>query len=141
AGEEEESRGDLVRLPRAAHRGVLAEALELLLARAAARIERSPDRPRRDRIDADAITDELLRQRARERGDRALGGAVVEQFLAALVHHDARAVDDRRTRLEVRPRGLCQVEHRVDVGLERALELFRRDVADVLVRVLLAGVV
>src|SRR5690606_1420685 len=128
-------------LARAAHRGVLAEALELLRAGAAAGIERGPYRPRRDRVDADAFADELFRQRARERGDRALAGAVIEQLLAALVHDDARAVDDRRPFPEVRPCGLGQVEHRVDVGLERALELFRGDVADVLVGMLLAGVV
>ena len=41
----------------------------------------------------------------------------------------------------MRPRGLRQIEHREDVGLEGALQLLFADVADVLVPMLLAGIV
>ncbi len=41
----------------------------------------------------------------------------------------------------MRARGLDEVEHRKDVGLEGALELFHRDVADILVGMLLTGIV
>src|SRR3546814_4630175 len=51
AGEEQEGGRDLVGLAGAAHRGVLAEMRELFLIRPARRIERGPDRPRRDRVD------------------------------------------------------------------------------------------
>src|SRR3546814_1691058 len=57
AGEEQEGGRDLVGLAGAAHRGVLAEMRELFLIRPARRIERGPDRPRRDRVDADAVAD------------------------------------------------------------------------------------
>ena len=63
---------------------VLAELLDLLLRRAAAGVERGPDRPRRDRVDADPLADQILGERAGEGGDRALGRAVVEQLLRAL---------------------------------------------------------
>jgi len=50
AGEEQEGGRDLIGLAGTAHRGLLSEVFELLLARAAAGIERRPDRSRRHRI-------------------------------------------------------------------------------------------
>src|ERR1044072_2815898 len=81
AREEQEGRRDFVGLSGAAHRGVLSEMLQLFGSGAAARIEWSPDRPRRDGVHADALPDQILRKAAGESGDRALGRTVVEQFL------------------------------------------------------------
>src|SRR5687768_12254178 len=60
AGEEQERGCDLVGLAGTAHRGVLAECLELFRARAAARVERGPDRPGGDSVHADALADQVL---------------------------------------------------------------------------------
>src|SRR5687767_2914037 len=141
AGKEEKARSHLARLARTAHRDVLAEILDLLGRLASERIERSPDRARSDRVHPDAVADEIFRKRAGKGGDRALGRAVVEQELRALVHGDRGAVDDRRALFEMRARRLGHEEHSEDVGLEGALQLLLADLPDVLVPMLLAGIV
>src|SRR5690606_6730606 len=85
AGEKEESGSDLVRLPRPPHRRILAELLELFGTRTAAGIERGPDRSGGNRVHANAVFDQVLTERTGEGSDRPLAGAVVEQFLTALV--------------------------------------------------------
>src|SRR5438067_896461 len=67
AGEEQEGRRDLVRLARATHWRILAEVLHLLRLLSTERIERRPDRPRRDCVHADALLDQVQRERACER--------------------------------------------------------------------------
>jgi hypothetical protein len=53
-----------------------------LLGRPVGRIERGPDRARRDGVDADAAVDQLRRERFREGVNSALGHRIVEQRLA-----------------------------------------------------------
>ena len=86
---------DLCRLRRALPVGVGAELGDLFgfLVR---RVERRPDRPRRDAVDANPALDEVLRQRLGERVDRALRRRVVEELGTAAVGRDRRRVDDRR---------------------------------------------
>src|SRR3954447_924274 len=55
-------RGKLRGLARAAERSLAAEFLELLHRSAAAHLQRSPDRPRRHAVDANALRSQLLRQ-------------------------------------------------------------------------------
>src|SRR3546814_15988332 len=81
AGEEQEGGRDLVGLAGAANRGVLAEMRELFLVRPARRIARGPDRPRRDRVDADAVTDQVLGPAARDRGGSARGWGINKQIV------------------------------------------------------------
>src|SRR5689334_25177730 len=80
AGEEQEGGRDFVRLARAADRRVLAKVLEMLGRLPAEGVERSPDRTRRNAVHADAFLDEVLGEGARERSDRSLRCAVVEQL-------------------------------------------------------------
>jgi hypothetical protein len=58
-----------------------------------------------------------------------------------LVHRHAGAVDDRAAAFEVIERGLHHVKHAEDIGAERGVELGRRDIANILCRVLLARIV
>src|SRR5690348_5826264 len=76
ASEEEEARSDLIGLARTAHRRVLAEIRNFLLGLAARRVERSPDGARRNRVHANSVLHQILRERAREADDRALGRTV-----------------------------------------------------------------
>src|SRR5687768_4447856 len=140
-GEEQEARSDLAGLAWPSHRHVLAEIGDLLRRLASERIERSPDRARRDRVDPDSVADQILRQRAGEGGDRSLGRRIIEQAFRALVHRHRRAVDDRGALPEVRPGRLDHEEIAVEIGLEGALQLLLGDLLYLLVIMLLAGVV
>src|SRR3546814_7419669 len=59
AGEEQEAGRDLIGFARPLHRRALPEMRDLLDRRAAARVERGPDRPRRDRVDANALLHQI----------------------------------------------------------------------------------
>src|SRR3546814_4396419 len=72
----------------------------------------------------------MFAERAGESGDRALGGAVIEQPLRPLIHRHAGAIDDRRPFFEVRQRRLHEIEHAEDVGREGSLQLVLVDVAN-----------
>jgi hypothetical protein len=98
-GEEDVRRRELLGLRRPLHLGVGAE-LGDFLGRRVGRIERRPDRPRRDRVDADALVDQVLRERLGERVDRPFRRRVVEQPRAALQARDRAGVDDRRALLQ-----------------------------------------
>src|SRR5215203_4812929 len=140
AGEEQEGRRDLARLAGALHRRLGAEARDVLGVEGRGD-ERRPDRPRRDAVHPDALLDELLRERAGEGDDRALRGAVVEKLRAAAIGRHRCGVDDRGALLQMRQRRLGHEEIAEDVGSEGALDLLRRDLVDVLLRMLLGGVV
>src|SRR3954454_13436315 len=66
AGEEQEARRHLVRLPRPSHRRVLAEFRNLLRRLPARGVQRSPDRTRRHAVHANSFFDEVLRKRPGE---------------------------------------------------------------------------
>src|SRR3546814_20166709 len=63
-----------------------------------------------DAVHANALFDQIFAQGTGEGGDRALGGAVIEQPLRPLIHRHAGAIDDRRPFFEVRQRRLHQKE-------------------------------
>jgi hypothetical protein len=56
--------------------------------------------------------------------DRALGGRIVQQLLAAPQARDRAGVDDRIAALQMRQRRLGHVEVAVDVGTERLIKPF-----------------
>src|SRR5690606_5512670 len=87
---------DLLRLRRPLEWDARAE-LRDLLRRAAAigRVQRCPHRAGCDRVDADALVDELLREHLRELVDRALRRGVVGQLLAAAEAGRRARRDDR----------------------------------------------
>src|SRR4051795_11204865 len=138
--EEDVDRRELAGLAGAAERRVGAE-LRVLLGREAHDDERRPDRPRRDRVDADPALGDLLREALREGADRALRRGVVKELRARLRGLDGRRVDDRRPLAHLRHRRLAEVEHRDDVRAEDEVDLLGRDVEERLVRHLKPGVV
>src|SRR3546814_6941826 len=84
-----------------------------------------------DAVHANALFDQIFAQGTGEGGDRALGGAVIEQPLRPLIHRHAGAIDDRRPFLEVRQRRLHEIEHAEDIGREGSLQSVLVDVANV----------
>src|SRR5687768_6698415 len=136
-GEEDVGGRHLFGLRGALERGVGAELGDLLrgLVRG---VERRPDRPWRDAVDADAPLDEVLRERLGEGVDRALRRRVVEKLLAPFEPRDGARVDDARALGHVRERRLRHVEVAVDVRLESPVELLFGQVFDRLL-VLLEG--
>src|SRR5215211_87245 len=139
-GQEDVARGNLLGLSDPAHRGLLAEVLDLAGGEAG-RDERRPYRAGRDRVHADAALGERDGERARERDEGAVRGRVVDQRGVALVGGDRARVDDRATLGQVGERRPGQVEDAEHVGAEGLLELVGADVLEPLLLVLLAGVV
>src|SRR3954468_5381712 len=139
-GEEDVDRRELAGLAGAAERRVGAE-LRVLVGREAHDHERRPDRPGRDGVHADPALGDLLREALRERADRALRRAVVQELRAGLRGLDRGRVDDRRPLAHLGHRGLGEVEHRDDVRPEDEVDLLGRDVEERLVGHLEGGVV
>ena len=94
---------------------------------AARHLERRPERPGRHGVDADAAGRELLGQ--------ALGEVQHRRARHGVVHDGGRRIacllgggeHDRAARAQKRHRRLGEPERRVHVGLERRVELLRRD--------------
>src|SRR5690606_28008724 len=91
--------------------------------------------------DADAALQQVRRQRAGERVDRALGRRVVEQVLAAEQGGFRAGVDDAGALAHVRQRRPRHVDVAGDVGLQGALQLLVVDFLQRLAVLLVGGVV
>ena len=87
------------------------------------RIERRPHRSRRDCVDADAAVDKFLCERFRERVDRAFGRRIIRQTFCAEQAGDGARRDDGAAGFHVPQCGSRETEVRVDVRLERVVEL------------------
>lgn len=111
-----ERRRHLAGLPRPAHRRC-----EFLLRLSIHRRgdERRPDGPRAHAVNADAVANLLIRERACEGNDGALGGGVVEQVRPADVRVYAGAGYDCGTWVEVRQGVFRKEEEGMDIGCER----------------------
>ena len=94
-----------------------------------------------NRIDSNALRRQLLRQRAREGRDRALGAGVVDQFRIPHVCCHRAGIDDAAPALHVRDSELGHGEHADDVGLEGLLHNVQVNRRDVLAYLLHRGVV
>src|SRR3981081_2678995 len=80
--------------------------------------ERRPNRPGRNRVDADALLDQRLGQRTRQSHDRTLGGSIIDQSLVAVVGSDRCGVDDGGALLHVAQRVFGHEEEAEDIGAE-----------------------
>src|SRR3546814_1958080 len=92
-----------------------------------------------DAVHANALFDQIFAQGTGEGGDRAIGGAVIEQPLRPLIHRHAGAIDERRPFFEVRQRRLHQIEHAEDLGREGPLRLILVAVSSTRHRMIFAG--
>ena len=122
------------------HRHLLAEILDFVL-RHRRRNQRRPDRTRGDRIDPNALRRQHLGKPAGKVLNGALGRGIGQQGRIRHVGVHRRGVDDRRSRAHVRDCGLGEIEHGVNVGLERPLPFLVADISDLLERVLMGRVV
>src|SRR5215216_5114069 len=117
------------RLARALHRNLLAEIFHGVFRKRRGN-QRCPDRSRRDRIGANALFGQHLRQPCRKIVDRALGRRIGQQGGVGRIRIDRCGVDDAATRLHVAHRGLGKIEHRVDIDLEGQFPFFVTDLID-----------
>src|ERR687897_70683 len=122
-GEEDVRRCQLSRLGRASDGGLRGAELRDLLGGHGGRDQWRPHRSRCHRVDPDALRYQVLGKPLREGDDGALGGGVVQEPRLGLVGFDRGGVDDARAGPHVRYRRLGEPEHRVEVGLEGAVEL------------------
>ena len=93
-------------------------------------LQRRPDRPGRDAVDADALGPELLGQRFDEVHRRRLGLGIVVEVGRRIIGLLGRGSDDRGTRLQVRQCRLDNPERRVNVGLHGGVEVLDRNLDD-----------
>src|SRR3954452_24806462 len=123
------SRGQLDRLARALHRNLFAEILYGILGQGRGN-ERCPDRSRGDRVGANAFFGQHLCQTRREIMNCALGRCIGQQRRVGCIRIDRGRIDNAAPRLHVADRSLGEIEHRVDVHLERQFPFLVADLVD-----------
>src|SRR5215211_3805440 len=139
-GQEHEGGGEFRRLAGTSHRRLLAE-LGDRIARHGGGYDRRPHRTRGDDVGPQPVLHHVLGQPLGKRDYGPLGRRVGKEGGGGLVRLRGAHVDDRTTLRHVRERGLDEPEHRVDVGLEGAVQKFRRDIGYAFNRPLVGGVV
>src|SRR3984957_664021 len=123
-------RPEFRRLAGPTERCLAAELLQLLLGRAAADLERRPDRPGSDRVHANALRRKLLRQGLHVVHSRSLRLGVVIEIGRRVVGLFGGGADNGRARRHMRQRRLDDPEWRVNVRLHRRVEILGGNIED-----------
>src|SRR5829696_4314380 len=126
--EEDVRRCQLGRLGWTSDRGLRGAELRDLLGGHGGRDQWRPHRTWCHRVDPDALGYQVLGKPLREGDNGALGGGVVQEPRLGLVGLNRGGVDDARAGPHVGDRRLREPEHRVEVGLQDAVELLGCDV-------------
>ena len=140
-GERDVKRRDFNRLARTAQWCAGTELFNFFLRLAAAYLQRSPVRTRRDRIYADAILAQLLSQRFGKGDDGRFSLRVIQQDIAWLIGLYRRGIDNGCAAGQVVNRRFGDPEHGVDVGFKSRVKVFGREGTDRLVELLTASVI
>src|SRR5580698_3949082 len=124
-----------------AHRRFGAELGQLCGTVPAAHLQWRPDRARRDRVHANALARELLRQYCGEDRDGRLRRGKVQQVWRWGVGVDGGGIDDGSAGRHVLECRLREPEHGIDIRLVGGVQLLRRNVKDRVLRRLACGIV